>query len=117
MKRLFCLLLSALMILSLCACSPKKEEQKKTAEPKVTEKKQEQTQSQTNPGEIADPDENAGDGTEIGTLPIIFEEDDQKKPDDPSSETTPPTTSSSTQPPILGGDSGTVVETPIIPLN
>ena len=137
MKRLICLLLTALILFSICACSKKKEEAKpkETEEQKATETKQESVHENV----VVDPaDGENGDATEIGTLPIIF--GDETENTDGGTETTPPTTTSTsggtTTPPSttkaptsstkapttsssqsILGNSGTVVETPIIPFN
>ena len=133
MKRLLCLLLSAVLLISLCACAGKKDEGGKgsSEEPKTAEK------TQTDKGEevvtAPEKDKEKDDApVEIGTLPIIFEDgNNEQKENDGGS--TPPTTTGTNTPTTTTkkpesankpttttknplNNSG-VVETPIIPFN
>ena len=119
MKRLLCLLLSAVLLISLCACAGKKDEGGKgsSEEPKTAEK------TQTDKGEevvtAPEKDKEKDDApVEIGTLPIIFEDgNNEQKENDGGS--TPPTTTTTKKPesenkPTTTSKPG-ALETPIIP--
>ena len=134
MKRLLCLLLSALLLFFLCACADKKDKESdkgSTEETKTTE------EIQTEKGEEIATAEKNDEPVEIGTLPIIFGDDEKtngngdsntsdsnststpstttKKPTGNTTATVTTTTKKSDPGTTLG--SGGVVETPIIPFN
>lgn len=137
MKRLICLLLVALMIFPLCACGKKKEDEKeKPAAGQTQTEEKAETKTEPSAEEIVTaPEKNNENPEEIGTLPIIFDDQNKNENKDedngtktpstttkkPSTTTKKPSTSSSANknetPPLLGGNEGTVVETPIIPFN
>ncbi len=130
MKRLLCLLLSAILLIFLCACAGKKDkdgkgssEDPKTAEETLTGGEE----VATAPGQDDDKDEGP---VEIGTLPIIFEDEKNEQNENEGSGSTPETTSGTNTPstttkkpetpkpetPKTSSTKG-VVETPIIPFN
>ena len=144
MNRLFCLLLAAVILFSLCACADKKGEEKtdpqSTAEETATkEETVTSEETKTTPEEIVKP-ATSEKPSEIGTLPIIFGDGDENKTSTttkpstttkksgttttskpgtttttkPGTTTSKPSTSSN---PLLGSGDGKVVETPIIPFN